>query len=104
MRVVQNQNKLIDSQLKLYAELTKGGTVFELPIGYWLISSSKDGRYAWCRAKSDGKFNFLQQFISHRINLIQQRTFWTLDKMIGSFTSILKIKLTTTILLVIGVL
>ena len=54
---VRNQSNQIDVQMKLYAELTKGNTVFELKTGYWMICNKRNGGegcYAWCRIKSDG--------------------------------------------------
>ena len=57
--LVKNQNNQIDAQMKLYAKLTKGGTVSELDQGYWLICNKRcggEGSYAWCRIQSDGKF------------------------------------------------
>ena len=55
--LVKNRNEEIGTQMELYAELTKGNTVFELEIGYWLISDSEDGGLAWHRARSNGKFH-----------------------------------------------
>ena len=59
------ENKLkthqIEDQLKLYAKLTKGGTVNELDRGYWMISNKRSGGYAWCRIRSDGQFFFVQR-------------------------------------------
>ena len=55
---VRNQSNQIGVQMKLYARLTKGDTVFELDQGYWLICNKRcggAGSYAWCRIKSDGK-------------------------------------------------
>ena len=48
------QNNEIEAQLKKYATLTKGDTVYELDEGYWMISNERSGGFAWCRIKSDG--------------------------------------------------
>ena len=51
---VRNHSNQIDDQMKLYAELTKGGTTEWLDEGYWMISNKRSGGLAWCRIKSDG--------------------------------------------------
>lgn len=55
-RTVENSNDEIKTQMKLYATLTKGDSVFTLDQGFWLISPCRDGGYAWARTKSDGEF------------------------------------------------
>ena len=53
---VRNQSNQIDVQMKLYAKLTKGDTVFELEQGYWMISNNRSRGLAWTRILSDGEF------------------------------------------------
>ena len=66
-KTVQNPGSQIETQMKNYAKLTKGDTVFTLDTGYWLISPNREGGYAWARIRSDGKifstlhFSFLRK-------------------------------------------
>ena len=57
-QLVKNRNDQIETQMELYAKLTKGHTVFKLEMGYWLISNSENGGLAWHRARSNGEFYF----------------------------------------------